>query len=112
MLDFIDELPEYSTDLYDNKKMKTTKENSRGFLGLCLNYLKDSGDFSNNGVYSGLVETAAANGLKNSQLLWPLRTALSGKQSTPGGASELCELLGKEESLRRIQLGIDLLREV
>lgn len=109
LIDFIDALPPYEKSLYTHKKMKTNEENSIDFLKLIYGVLENAPEWDNDSLYALMVETAKANGLKNGQILWPVRTALSGKPATPCGATELCVLLGKEESLRRIQKGIELL---
>ena len=108
-VDFIDKLPEYSTELYVHKKSKTTLENSLSSLQAILPVLEVLQTWTNESLYEALVALAAKLEVKNSVVLWPLRVAVSGKASTPGGATELCALLGKEESLARIRTGIELL---
>ena len=108
-VDFIDKLPEYSTELYVHKKSKTTLENSLSSLQAILPVLEGLQTWTNESLYEALVALAAKLEVKNSVVLWPLRVAVSGKASTPGGATELCALLGKEESLARIRTGIELL---
>ena len=108
-IDFLQALPEYSPELYTHKKMKTNPENSLTSLQWALPVLEALEDWSNEGVYNALLELAQAHEVKNGIVLWPIRVAVSGKASTPGGASELCALLGKEESLARIRKGIQLL---
>ena len=108
-VDFIDKLPEYSTELYVHKKSKTTLENSLSSLQAILPVLEGLQTWTNESLYEALVALAAKLEVKNSVVLWPLRVAVSGKASTPGGATELCALLGKEESLARIRTGIGLL---
>ena len=110
-VDFIDRLPEYSTELYVHKKSKTTLENSLSSLREILPVLESLEVWTNEGLYEALVALAAKLELKNSIVLWPLRVAVSGKASTPGGATELCALLGKEESIARVKAGIALLEE-
>lgn len=105
-VDFIDVLPEYDTTMYTHKKMKTNEETSLEVLKGILPLLEQQEDYSNDALYTAISGYISENGLKNGYVLWPLRTAVSGKQSTPGGATELMELLGKEESLRRICIGI------
>lgn len=105
-VDFLDKLPEYSPELYVHKKSKSTLESSRSALHAALPVLSALSDFQNERIYEEMTALAAAHGVKNSVILWPLRVALSGKQTTPGGATELCEILGKEESLSRIRIGI------
>lgn len=109
MIDFIDNLCKYSPELYTHKKMKTNEENSLDFLKIIIPELEKTEDWSNDSLYQKMVEVAQNNELKNGQILWPVRTALSGKATTPCGASELAELLGKEESLIRLRKGVELL---
>lgn len=108
-IDFFEHLPEYDPQMYVHKKMKTTKESSLEALKSILPELTDISDWSNDALYESFKAFAERNGLKNGQILWPLRTAVSGKQMTPGGATELMEILGKEESIERIKAGIELL---
>ncbi len=109
LVDFIDELPEYDKSLYRHKKMKTNEENSLDFLRLIIPVLEKTPDWDNDSLYSAMVNTAKENGLKNGQILWPVRTALSGKPATPCGASEICVLLGRDETLARLKKGIEVL---
>lgn len=110
-IDFFESLPEYDTAMYEHKKMKTTKESSLEALKNIRPLLEDTKDWSNDALYELLKGFAEENGMKNGQILWPLRTAVSGKQMTPGGATELMEILGRQESLERIDRGIVLLEE-
>ena len=105
-VDFLAKLPDYDVALYVHKKSKTTLENSLAALEACVPVLENLADWTNEGLYAALTELAAKLEVKNSIVLWPLRVAVSGKESTPGGATDLCALLGKEESLRRIADGI------
>ncbi len=109
-IDFLDSLPEYSTDLYVHKKMKTNLENSLLSLEKSLIRLKDLNQWDNASIHEVLDSLVSELLVKNSIILWPLRVALSGKQFTPGGAVDIAELLGKEESLKRIEKGIAKLR--
>ena len=108
-IDFFAELPEYSTELYVHKKMKSTVESSIVSLKAALPVLEDMTEWNNDNLYGTLSNLAAEMGIKNGQMLWPIRTALSGKAASPGGASELAEILGKEETIKRILKGIELL---
>ncbi len=108
-IDFFQELPEYSTDMYCHKKMKSTKETSLEILTDVLPILEAQEDFSNDGLFAVLSEYVASKGVKTGLVMWPIRTAVSGKQMTPAGATEILEVLGKEESLARIRKGIELL---
>ena len=106
-LDFIDELPDYSTDLYVSKKMKTNEEPSLEILRQILPVMEAMDDFSDEAVHTAMFDLIAKLGVKNGYLLWPLRIALSGKQFTPGGGVEIAAILGKEESLKRLKKGIE-----
>ena len=107
LLDFFEELPDYSTDMYVHKKMKTTKEGSLEVLTELLPQLEALESYTIPEIEKLLMDYIANKGIKNGQGLWPVRTAVSGKQSTPGGAYEIMQILGKEESLRRIHVAIE-----
>jgi len=109
MLDFIDVCPEYDVSLYTHKKMKTDPQIARTALKAVIAVADDVKIWDNASLYEWLTNVAQTAGLKNSQVLWPVRTALSGKPVTPCGASELMELLGKDESVLRIKRGIEVL---
>jgi glutamyl-tRNA synthetase len=109
-IDFFEELPEYDIAMYTHKKMKTTAESSLLVLNDVLPILEAQDDFSNDALYAALCNYVAEKGVKNGYVMWPIRTAVSGKQMTPGGATELMEVLGKEESIARIKKGIELLQ--
>ena len=106
MVDFFDELPEYANDLYSHKKMKTNPENSLEALRLVVPVFEAMTDWTFDAIHDAMIGLAEANGLKNGRIMWPVRVAVSGKPTTPGGAVELCQILGKEETLARIQKGI------
>ena len=109
LIDFFEELPEYDTAMYTHKKMKTTEESSLEVLTEILPVLEAQQDYSNDALYQTLCDFVAEKGWKNGYVLWPVRTAVSGKQMTPAGATEIMEIIGKEESLKRIRTGIALL---
>lgn len=109
LVDFFEELPEYDPEMYCHKKMKTTKESSLEVLKELLPVFEAQEDYSNDALYQTLVGYVAEKGCKNGYAMWPVRTAVSGKQMTPAGATEIMEILGKEESLKRIRKGIELL---
>jgi len=110
-IDFLEELPDYDISLYVHKKMKTDTVNSLESLKAAKPVLEGLDTWENDAIYSALTDLAAKMGIKSSQMLWPIRTALSGKDVTPGGATELAEILGKDESLRRIDKGIEKLSQ-
>lgn len=109
LIDFFEELPEYDASMYEHKKMKTTKESSLQVLKELLPLLEEQEDYSNDALYQLLLSYVEKKGCKNGMVLWPVRTAVSGKQMTPAGATEIMEIIGKEESLERIRKGIALL---
>lgn len=109
LIDFFQELPEYDASMYEHKKMKTTKESSLQVLKELLPALEEQEDYFNDALYQLLLSYVEKKGCKNGMVLWPVRTAVSGKQMTPAGATEIMEVLGKEESLERIRKGIALL---
>lgn len=109
MVEFFRGLPEYDLEMYCHKKMKTTKESSLEVLRELLPVFEAQEDYSNDALYETLRGYVEKKGCKNGYAMWPVRTAVSGKQTTPAGATEIMEILGKEESLRRIRKGITLL---
>lgn len=109
LVDFFEELPEYDPAMYTHKKMKTNSETSLAVLKELLPILEAQEDYTNDALYGLLQGYAKENGYKNGYVLWPVRTAVSGKQMTPAGATEIMEVLGKEETLNRIRKGIELL---
>lgn len=109
LVDFFEELPEYDPAMYTHKKMKTNSETSLAVLKELLPILEAQEDYTNDALYGLLQGYAKENGYKNGYVLWPVRTAVSGKQMTPAGATEIMEILGKEETLNRIRKGIELL---
>ena len=109
-IDFFQELPEYDIAMYTHKKMKTNSENSLMVFQELLPRLEQMADFSRESLEAVCKEYIAEKEIKNGICLWPLRTAVSGKQMTPGGAYEIMEILGKEESLARIRRGIERLQ--
>ena len=110
-IDFFEELPEYDPELYVHKKMKTTRESSLETLREVLPILEAQEDYSNDALYEALSRYVTEKGVKTGFVMWPIRIAVSGKQMTPAGATEILEVLGKEESLKRIRKGIELLSE-
>ena len=106
-IDFFEELPEYDIAMYTHKKMKTNAETSLKVLNDVLPLLEAQEDYSNDALYEALSKYVADTGVKTGFVMWPIRTAVSGKQMTPAGATEIMEVLGKEESLARIRKGIE-----
>ena len=111
LIDFYEEVPEYDTQMYCHKKMKTTEETSMNLLKEVLPLLEAQNDYSNDALFEALVAFGKEHGYKTGYIMWPIRTALSGKQTTPAGATEILEILGKEESIKRIHAAIEKLEK-
>jgi len=107
LIDFFEAVPEYDVAMYTHKKMKTNAETSLTVLKEVLPVLEAQEDYSNDALYGRLVEFVKEKGYKNGYVMWPIRTAVSGKQMTPAGATEIMEVIGKEESLARIRSAIE-----
>lgn len=111
-VDFFDELPDCDLEMYRHKKMKTTPEIALTSLQAARDALAALDDWSSEEkVHDVLLALPKELGMKNGQVLWPVRTAVTGKQFTPGGAVEIAWILGKDEALRRIDLGIERLKK-
>lgn len=108
-VDFIDAMPEYDLEMYRHKKMKTTPETALEALQIVLPVLEGVTVWDVDHIHEALFAKIAELGVKNGWMLWPVRTAVSGKQFTPGGGVELCAILGKEDTLVRIRKAIDTL---
>ena len=111
LIDFYEEVPKYDTQMYCHKKMKTTEETSLNLLKEVLPLLETQEDYSNDALFEALVAFGKEHGYKTGYIMWPIRTALSGKQTTPAGATEILEILGKEESIKRIHAAIEKLEK-
>lgn len=107
LIDFFEAVPEYDSSMYVHKKMKTNEETSLNVLKEVLPVLEEQEDYSNDALYARLTEFVKEKGYKNGYVLWPIRTAVSGKQMTPAGATEIMEIIGKEESVARIKAAIE-----
>ena len=107
LIDFFEAVPEYDSSMYVHKKMKTNEETSLNVLKEVLPVLEAQEDYSNDALYARLTEFVKEKGYKNGYVLWPIRTAVSGKQMTPAGATEIMEIIGKEESVARIKAAIE-----
>jgi glutamyl-tRNA synthetase len=106
-IDFFEEVPEYDVAMYTHKKMKTNAETSLAVLKEVLPLLEAQEDYSNDAQYAMQSAYVAEKGYKNGYVMWPIRTAASGKQMTPCGATEILEIIGKEESIARIKKAIE-----
>ena len=105
-LDFFDELPDYELDFFTNKKSKTNPEVCRDMLRAAIPMLEQLPAWTDEAIHDGLIDLAARLEVKNATLMWPVRIAAAGKLVTPGGAVEICRILGREETLRRLRLGL------
>lgn len=107
LIDFFETVPEYDSAMYTHKKMKTNEETSLAVLKDLLPLLENQDDYSNDALYALLSSYVSEKGCKNGYVMWPVRTAMSGKQMTPAGATEIMEIIGKEESIARIKAAIE-----
>ena len=105
-LDFFDELPEYGTELYVHKKSKCDEEKALDMLTKMRPRLAALPEWSAESILACLTSAAEEFGCKNALIMWPVRIAAAGKAVTPGGAVEICHILGREETLRRLDIGI------
>ena len=107
MVAFFHKVPEYDVSLYSHKKMKTDPELSFKVLNEVLPVLEEQDDYTNDALFARLSDFAKEHEYKTGQVMWPIRTALSGEAFTPGGATQLLWILGKEEGIRRINAAIN-----
>ena len=108
-VDFFDALPEYPVDYYTNKKSKTNPDVSRAMLEAVIPVLEGLTEWTDEAIHDALVDLAQRLEVKNATLMWPVRIAAAGKLVTPGGAVEICRILGREETLRRLRQGLSML---
>lgn len=106
-LDFFDELPDYDTALYVHKKSKTDEAGSLEMLQKMLPVFEALSDWNDESILAAMTDMAAQCECKNAKVMWPVRIAVAGKAVTPGGAVEICRILGKAETLRRMQVGVE-----
>ena len=107
---FFETLPEYGKDLFTNKKSKTNDEVAQAMLEAAIPMLDALPQWTADAVHDGLIALAEKLGVKNATLMWPVRIAAAGRAVTPGGAVEICAILGREECLRRLHLGLEKLK--
>ncbi|MBE6963114.1 MAG: glutamate--tRNA ligase [Ruminococcaceae bacterium] len=110
-VDFFDALPEYDLEFFTNKKSKTNPEVCVSMLNEAIPALEGIANWTNESVHDTLIALAEKLEVKNATLMWPVRIAAAGKLVTPGGAVEICHILGKEETLRRLRLGLEKLQQ-
>lgn len=109
-VDFFDTLPDYDLELFTNKKSKTNGEVSLNMLEAAVPALEALPEWDQEAIHGALVGLAERLGVKNATLMWPVRIAAAGKAVTPGGAVEICRILGRDETLRRLRIGIEKLQ--
>ena len=112
MLDFVAELPEYDTELFVHKKSKTDEKISLDVLGELIPVFSGLTEWTRDALYGCMVNLAEVKQVKNALIMWPARIAVSGKAVTPGGAAEICAVLGKDESLRRMAVAVKMLESL
>ena len=110
-VDFFETLPAYEKDLFTNKKSKTNDEVSRRMLESVIPALEETADWTQESIHDCLIDLAAKLEVKNATLMWPVRIAAAGRAVTPGGAVEICQILGRDECLRRLAVGLEMLRK-
>ena len=109
-VDFFDALPDYDGALFTNKKSKTDPEVARAMLEAAIPALEGLDGWTTEGIHDALIALAEKLAVKNATLMWPVRIAAAGKAVTPGGAVEICHVLGREETLRRLRRAIEVLK--
>jgi len=107
MIDFFEEMPDYDTEIFKHKKMKTDEASSLMVLKDLLPILENQTDYSNDALYATLTDYIKEKEYKNGYVLWPIRIAVSGKTMTPCGATEIMEVIGKDETIRRLKKSIE-----
>lgn len=111
MVEFLDVQPEYGKELFVNKKSKTTLENSPEILQMVIDSLKSLASWDHDSIHDCLISLAQEQGLKNGTVMWPARISVSGKTVTPGGAIEILDILGRDESISRMEKGLSKLKD-
>ena len=110
-VDFFDALPDYDVNLFANKKSKSTLDSSKEMLSAAIGMLANLPSWSEAMIHDSLVGLAEGLGVKNALLMWPVRIAAAGKAVTPGGAVEICHILGRDETVRRLKIGLEKLSQ-
>ena len=106
-VDFFDTCPDYGVEFFTNKKSKTNPEVCKTMLEAAIPMLEALPQWTDESIHDGLVALAETQGVKNATLMWPVRIAAAGKLVTPGGAVEICRILGRDETLRRLRAGLE-----
>lgn len=106
-VDFFDELPEYGTELFVHKKSKSDESSAKAVLERIVPIFEGIGDWNDESIMAAMVGLAESMEAKNAKVMWPVRIAAAGKAVTPGGAVEICRILGKDETLRRLHVALE-----
>ena len=106
-VDFFDELPEYGTELFIHKKSKSDESSAKAVLERIVPIFEAIGDWNDESIMAAMVGLAESMEAKNAKVMWPVRIAAAGKAVTPGGAVEICRILGKDETLRRLHVALE-----
>jgi glutamyl-tRNA synthetase len=106
-LDFFDTLPEYDTELFVHKKSKSDKDSSKAVLTQVIPRFEALTEWNDENILDVMVKLAEETESKNAKIMWPVRIAAAGKAVTPGGAVEICRILGKAETLRRLNIALE-----
>ena len=106
-IDFFDTLPEYGTELFVHKKSKSDEASSADVLKKIIPVFEAISDWNDENILAAMTDMAAAMEAKNAKVMWPVRIAAAGKAVTPGGAVEICRILGKDETLRRLNIALE-----
>lgn len=106
-VDFFDELPEYGTELFVHKKSKSDEQSSKEVLEKIIPAFEALPEWNDEGIMNTMLDLAAAMEAKNAKVMWPVRIAAAGKAVTPGGAVEICRILGREETVRRLKIAVE-----
>ena len=106
-LGFFDALPEYDTALFIHKKSGTDESSSLETLKTVLPLFGEISDWNDGNILAAMTGLVEKLGTKNAFVMWPVRIAAAGRAVTPGGAVEICRILGKEETLRRLKIGVE-----
>ena len=104
-IDFFDELPEYEAELFVHQKSKSTPETAKTVLDAIVPVFEGMTDWNDESILNAMAKLTEDMGVKKSVVMWPIRIAAAGKAVTPGGAVEICRILGKEETVRRLKIG-------
>ena len=110
-VDFLEEFDKYDLALFENQKQKSSIELAKSVIPQIIDTLSGVNEWSNSNLFTVLVDLSAKLEIKKQALLWIMRIAITGKESTAGGATEVADLLGKDETIRRLGFALDLIKK-